>query len=167
MIVSSAAMGIGYGRKLKEHLEELRYLKQIYIMVYGELRYTKAPIPEIMLEISRRIKSPYANLFRSAHTAWEEQGNLNFPKWFQEEANRVIGDYRKEKKLTEEEWELFLAIGSQTGYMDLQMQLGALKNYMERWDMLIRKAENDIGPKQRIGNCLGILSGIFLSVLLL
>lgn len=49
--------------------------------------------------------------------------------------------------------------------MDVEMQIGTLLSGVEDWDRKIRKTEEEIGPKQRIGNCLGVLLGVFLTVL--
>ena len=57
-------------------------------MIRGEIEYTREPFPEVMLEISSRIKEPYASLFVQAHRVFEEQGSLKFPEWFREYASR-------------------------------------------------------------------------------
>ena len=75
--------------------------------------------------------------------------------------------YRRERGMTDEEWEQFLSLGGQTGYLDLDMQIGTLKLSGERWETWIREAESQIGPKRRIGSCLGVLGGVFLTILLL
>lgn len=167
VILGCSAFGVGYGRGLKIHLEELRFLKELYSMIRGEIQYTKEPFPEIMLEISDRIKEPYSSLFRQAHQAFEEKGSLPFPDWFRAYTENALGSYRKEKRLSEEEWDHFLSLGSQTGYLDLKMQIGTLEMSGERWDAWIQLAEEEIGPKKRIGNCLGVLGGLFLAILLL
>lgn len=165
ILVSSAAMGMNYGRNLRIHLEELRYLRQIFLMLAGQLKYTKDPIPDVFLETAARVKQPYAGFFREVYKAFDRQRTVNFPAWFQEEAKKCLESYRKEKRLTEEEWDLFLSLGEQTGYMDVEMQIGMLLSGVEDWDRKIRKTEEEIGPKQRIGNCLGVLLGVFLTVL--
>ena len=120
LVVSAcSALGFGYGRSLNQHLEELRFLRELYQMIWGEIEYTKEPFPEVMLEISSRIKEPYASLFVQAHRAFEEQGSLRFPEWFRDYVSRTLEAYRKEKHLSVEEWEMFLSLGSQTGYLDL------------------------------------------------
>ena len=167
VIFSCSALGIGYGKGLSRHLEELRFLRELYQRLWGEIQYTKEPFPEVMLEISTRIKEPYATLFSQAHQAFEEKGNLQFPGWFRSYAARTLEVYRKEKHLSDEEWDQFLSLGSQTGYLDFQMQIGMLKLAGERWEIWIQTAEKEIGPKKRIGNCLGVFGGIFLSILLL
>ena len=167
VIAGCSALGIGYGRKLNLHLEELRFLRELYRMIRGEIQYTKEPFPEVMLEVSSRIKEPYASLFVQAHRAFEEQGSLQFPQWFRSYTSGTLESYRRERGMTDEEWEQFLSLGGQTGYLDLDMQIGTLKLSGERWETWIREAESQIGPKRRIGSCLGVLGGVFLTILLL
>ena len=57
VIAGCSALGIGYGRKLNLHLEELRFLRELYRMIRGEIQYTKEPFPEVMLEVSCGSKS--------------------------------------------------------------------------------------------------------------
>ena len=168
LVVSAcSALGFGYGRSLNLQLEELRFLRELFRMVRGEIEYTRVPFPEVMLESASRIKEPYASLFVQAHRVFEEQGSLKFPEWFREYTSRTLEAYRKEKHLSAEEWEIFLSLGSQTGYLDLKMQTGMLKLSGERWEKWIREAEAEIGPRRRIGNCLGVLGGVFLTILFL
>lgn len=167
VVAACSGLGLGYVRSLNQHLEELRFLRELYRMIWGEIEYTREPFPEVMLAVSSRIKEPYASLFVQAHRAFEEQGSLRFPEWFRSYASRTLEAYRKEKRLSKEEWELFLSLGSQTGYLDLRMQTGMLKLSGERWKSWIRDAEEKIGPKRRIGSCLGVLGGVFLTILLL
>ena len=138
VIAGCSALGIGYGRKLNLHLEELRFLRELYRMIRGEIQYTKEPFPEVMLEVSSRIKEPYASLFVQAHRAFEEQGSLQFPKWFRSYTSGTLESYRRERGMTDEEWEQFLSLGGQTGYLDLDMQIGTLKLSGERWETWIR-----------------------------
>ena len=103
VIAGCSALGIGYGRKLNLHLEELRFLRELYRMIRGEIQYTKEPIPEVMLEVSSRIKEPYASLFVQAHRAFEEQGSLQFPQWFRSYTSGTLESYRRERGMTDEE----------------------------------------------------------------
>ena len=111
VIAGCSALGIGYGRKLNLHLEELRFLRELYRMIRGEIQYTKEPFPEVMLEVSSRIKEPYASLFVQAHRAFEEQGSLQFPQWFRSYTSGTLESYRRERGMTDEEWEQFLSLG--------------------------------------------------------
>ncbi len=44
VIAGCSALGIGYGRKLNLHLEELRFLRELYRMIRGEIQYTKGAV---------------------------------------------------------------------------------------------------------------------------
>ena len=115
VIAGCSALGIGYGRKLNLHLEELRFLRELYRMIRGEIQYTKEPFPEVMLEVSSRIKEPYASLFVQAHRAFEEQGSLQFPQWFRSYTSGTLESYRRERGMTDEEWEQFLSLAGRPG----------------------------------------------------
>ena len=112
-----------------------------------------------MLEISSRIKEPYASLFVQAHRVFEEQGSLKFPEWFREYTSRTLEAYRKEKHLSAEEWEIFLSLGSQTGYLDLKMQTGMLKLSGERWEKWIRRRKRRLVPGGGSGTVLSAWRG--------
>lgn len=44
LVVSAcSALGFGYGRSLNQHLEELRFLRELYQMIRGEIEYTREP----------------------------------------------------------------------------------------------------------------------------
>ena len=59
------------------------------------------------------------------------------------------------------------AIGMQMGYLDEQMQLGTIDLYLEQLSFVIEKAREELVMKKRLCNCLGVMGGIFLVIILI
>ena len=52
------------------------------------------------------------------------------------------------------------------GYLDREMQVGAIDLYLEQLKLNIRKMQEELPEKRRILNCLGVMGGIFVAVVL-
>ena len=59
------------------------------------------------------------------------------------------------------------AIGKQMGYLDEQMQLGTIDLYLEQLSFVIQKTREELVMKKRLCNCLGVMGGIFLVIILI
>lgn len=59
------------------------------------------------------------------------------------------------------------AIGMQMGYLDEQMQLGTIDLYLEQLSFVIQKTREELVMKKRLCNCLGVMGGIFLVIILI
>ena len=58
-------------------------------------------------------------------------------------------------------------LGSCLGRMDSTSESLHLKLYVERLELEIEKVRESLSAKKRIGNCLGVMGGIFLIVILI
>ena len=53
------------------------------------------------------------------------------------------------------------------GYLDTEMQLSAIRLYLEHLEQSLAEAQEQMGSRQRLYQSLGIAGGVFLVILLL
>ena len=68
--------------------------------------------------------------------------------------------------LPEQELESLKSLGNQLGYADIQVQMRLLDLYQDHLERTIREVHDEVKTKVRLYHCLGVMSGLFVSVLL-
>ena len=155
IILASGGIGVTKGLELQKYLRELELLKQLFWMLKREIQYTKAPFSEAFSHIGRRMEGAQGEwLLYLAEQIEEKAGATFFELW-------------TESQLKNKDKEELKAIGMQMGYLDEQMQLGTIDLYLEQLSFVIQKTREELVMKKRLCNCLGVMGGIFLVIILI
>lgn len=163
ILAASAGFGFLSGRELKQRLEELKYLKKLLLILRGEIKYTKAPFPEAFRNISKRCKMPFSDFFKNLGEELDKLSGKGFPEIWKE---RIELDL-KELKLNQADRMQLNRLGEQFGYLDGEMQINTIDLYMEQLETEIKTAEKETAGKVRLFNCLGIMGGIFVLLIII
>lgn len=163
ILLSASAIGFLAGIDLQKHLEDLLYLKQIMMMLKSEIRYGRATLEEAFLNIGKRIKEPYKTwLLILSEKLTERKENAFEVVWTESIEQELTAS-----KLKKEEKETLIDFGKQLGYSDKELQLGIIDLFVERLENEIQKNREGLAVKKRLCNCLGVMGGIFLAVILI
>lgn len=73
----------------------------------------------------------------------------------------------KNSALTEKDFEEFVQLGEYLGYLDTDMQKNTSQWYLQQLKTEIDTLAGEIPVKKKLYQSLGILSGVFLAILLL
>ena len=68
--------------------------------------------------------------------------------------------------LPEYELEALKSLGNQLGYADIQVQMRLMDFYQEHLERTIREVHGEVQTKVKLYHCLGVMSGLFVAVLL-
>ena len=148
IIASTAGIGWLYGTELKNYLQKMRYIRYVAGLIKGELEYTGAPLAEVFRETGRRVKKPFSTwLVRMASEIDEREESAFARIW-----NRGIDRDLRELNLKSEHSILLKELGTFLGQIDQETAGKSMQLYP---------------AKRKIGNCLGVMGGIFLVVVLL
>lgn len=163
-LIIAASAGIGYqkGIHLSRSLKEMQELRRIFLMLRSEVEYTKTPFREAFFQIGDRTSGKYQRwMFQLANRLNERTGKTFMELW-----KEALTGYRKETDLDRKNWELLINMGANMGYADRVMQLGAIDLYLEQLKLSIRQLQEEIPERRRIFNCLGVMGGIFVAIVL-
>lgn len=162
IITATTGAGILYGMELQNYLEKLLYVRHIIYMLKGELEYSCVPLSEVFGRVSVRVKEPYKHWLSAMEKQVENREEDAFLKiWM-----RSVDKYLKELHLKSEHSIQLKELGTCLGQMDGASESRNLQLYLGRLELEIEKVREGMAAKKRIGNCLGVMSGIFLVVLL-
>ena len=163
IITATTGAGILYGMELQEYLEKLLYIRHIIYMIKGELEYSSAPLSEVFGRISVRVREPYRQWLMAMEKQVEEREEDAFLKiWM-----RSVDKYLKDLHLKSEHSIQLKELGTYLGQTDGASESRNLQLYLGRLELEIEKVREGMAAKKRIGNCLGVMGGIFLVVLLI
>lgn len=163
IITATTGAGILYGMELQEYLEKLLYIRHIIYMIKGEMEYSSAPLSEVFGRISVRVREPYRQWLMAMEKQVEEREEDAFLKiWM-----RSVDKYLKDLHLKSEHSIQLKELGTYLGQTDGASESRNLQLYLGRLELEIEKVREGMAAKKRIGNCLGVMGGIFLVVLLI
>ncbi|EOS41343.1 stage III sporulation protein AB [Lachnospiraceae bacterium] len=163
VITATTGAGILYSMELQEYLEKLLYIRHIIYMIKGEMEYSSAPLSEVFGRISVRVREPYRQWLMAMEKQVEEREEDAFLKiWM-----RSVDKYLKELHLKSEHSIQLKELGTYLGQTDGASESRNLQLYLGRLELEIEKVREGMAAKKRIGNCLGVMGGIFLVVLLI
>ncbi len=139
VVTASLLYGWRVGRELQEHVGQLVGMKEMLLMLHGEISYARTPLKEAFWQIASQGKEPFSS--------------------FLEQAAEGLGG--------REELGLLERVGENFGYLDVQMQLKNLELYMEQAQVLIENAQKELKDRQKVARALSLMCGLFLVILLI
>ena len=163
ILTATGGAGYVYCRELRNYLAKLRYLRYVMSLIRGEISYTHAPLPEVFLEVSKRVKEPFRSWLSKTAIALENRDESGFARVW----NRCVEQYLKPLGLKGEHSVLVKEPGTFLGSLESETLDHTLVMYLNKLDLEIEKQREELASKTRIGSCLGVMGGIFLIVLLL
>lgn len=163
ILTATAGAGYVYCGELKRYLGTMIYLRYVMSLIRGEIGYSHSPLPEVFKEVAGRVRQPYKMWLSGLAEEMEKRNGSGFGRIW----NRQIERSLSVLKLKREHSILMKEPGTFLGSLDRPALDRTMELYLNRMDLEIEKLREGIASKTRIGRCLGIMSGIFLIVLLL
>ena len=154
--------GIMKADKAKNQLENMKYLQRIISLIQSEIRYSRAFLGEIFANIGQGVKEPYRSWFKEMSKKTNEFTGERFEKIWKSSVDNNL----KVLNLPEHEFEALKSLGNQLGYADIQVQMRLMDLYQEHLERTIREVQGEVQTKVKLYHCLGVMSGLFVAVLL-
>lgn len=154
--------GIIKAENVRNQLENMKYLQRIISLIQSEIRYSRAFLGEIFANIGQSVKEPYRSWLLEMSEKADGFSERRFEDIWKESCKRYLGVL----DLPEQELESLKSLGNQLGYADIQVQMRLLDLYQEHLENTIREVHNQAQTKVRLYHCLGVMSGLFVAVLL-
>lgn len=163
IVLASSGMGYFRGMELQQHLSEIEGIRQLFLMLRSEIKYTKAPLGEAFYHIGRRMDGIYKKWLDGLAEKLEEKSGAVFTNVWSES----IDTYLKGTCLQKEDLKQLKEVGAHMGYLDEEMQIGAIDLFLEQLEVEIQVMRQNIATQRRLCNCLGVMGGVFLAVVLI
>ena len=162
IVMSTTGAGFLYGRELQRYLENLLEIREILYLIKGEMEYSGMPLGEIFVRTARKVKEPYRTWLRAMHRRMSRREDVSFRKIW----NDGIDTYLEELHLKKKHVIRLKELGMSLGQNDRKSEGKHFQLHLDRLEQEIEIMREELASKKRIGNCLGVMSGIFLVIIL-
>lgn len=163
VLFSCTALGWGKSMTLQKRLDQLREIEKIVHLLLGEITYRKETLPEALVRTSQKTVPPFDEFLQEvSRQASLFQGEC-FSKIFKETAQHCLGNSALKRK----DLEVFVQLGEYLGWMDITLQKNTIALYLEQLKQEIQSLEKELPGRKKMCQSLGVMAGIFLTILCL
>lgn len=128
----------------------------------GQLEYTGAPLQELLMDVSAKIKSQYKSWLEHTARRTAKRTDADFTEIWKGCVEKDLGAAGLKKE--HREW--IRDFGAFLGQGDRETMGRSIELSMKQMDLMIRQQRGELAGKRKIGNWLGVMSGLFLIILL-
>ncbi|MFP3155420.1 stage III sporulation protein AB [Lachnospiraceae bacterium ZAX-1] len=165
-LILGASLLYGYMLRvrLSDHVGQLIGMKEMLLMLAGEISYTRTPLGEAFLHMIAQGKEPYKTMLTAVRYQMEhgEVGKPLHQIW-----KEVIDLQSRNFLLSDEEVAILQNAGNNFGYLDASMQLKNIEVYIQQVEVKIVQAQNELAAKQKVYQYLSVMCGLFFIIMLL
>lgn len=162
-ISSSAAIGLYFSEEVKNRTEELKELKKIILSLRGDIRYALTPLPEAIDSIAMRHEGKFNQFLKRIADELMASGGITF----QEIWKKSIDEELKITSLNKKDKAYLGQLGENLGYLDKEMQINTIDLYISQLEGEIEETNETMKEKTHLYNCLGVMLGIFISIVII
>lgn len=144
----------------KQHIENMKAIRGFTGYLIGEISHTHIPIPDICEEYIFRVEGFLAEILKAISTKLKEDEGTSFDVVWEETVTEKCRQLKEESKQ-------LLLLSKCFGFCNTNMQLSVIETYMQELESLISQKEKKFQDNKRLIFYFGVMSGLFLSIMLL
>lgn len=163
VITSCTALGLYFSTELITRINDLKELKKILILLRGDIEYANTPLPEAVQVLSKRHDGTYKKFLKNISKHLLELNGESFSSIWKDGVKKDL----LHTSLIKEDYALLNQLGESIGYLDKSMQINTIDLYLEQIDGIINELAISVNEKTHLYNSLGIMGGIFITIVLL
>lgn len=163
VVAGTSGYGVWMAGNYQSRLLLLEQLQKMIFLLKGQILYANAPLPEALETVGERTTGVLSEwMIQVSERLLSQQGEPLNQIW-KEEVDRLDAD----TALTKTDRQSLAALGEHLGFLDSEMQERNLLLYLEQLDLVIGELRSHRQERCRLYTSLGVMSGMFLAVLLL
>lgn len=163
VVAGTSGYGVWMAGNYQNRLSLLEQLRKMIFLLKGQILYANAPLPEALEAVGERTEGVLSDWMLQVSKRLEEQQGEPFCQIWREEVGRLDAD----AALAKTDRQSLAALGEHLGFLDCEMQERNLLLYLEQLDLVIGELRSHRQERCRLYTSLGVMSGMFLAVLLL
>lgn len=162
IIAATTLAGYRVAEGFADEYRQMLYLKQLIYMLQSEIRYTRAYLGEAFQYISGQAREPYKSWLLKMSVRMEQKDNGCLSSIWRTCTEQAF----QEVRLPAAEKQRLAELGGQLGIADIEMQMKSLELYQEQLGLAMAEKREGMKNKRKLCHCLGVMSGIFITILL-
>ena len=161
-IAAFAGQRIVYIGQRNQLCADGNFIRHILELIQGEIEYSGAPLFEVFGKTANRVQEPYRSWMLDLQRRVEARGGQSFRGIWEACTDTKL----KELHLKSRHMRELSEVGMYLGQMDVRTGRTSMQMYLENLGAEIEETRQEITAKKRIGNWLGVMSGLFLVIVL-
>lgn len=161
VIFGCTAMGFYMVDRMKRHIRELEQVKKQLLFMEGEIRVGFRPIKDIFAQLEQRTEGDWNAFYSFVQKSMEGEVQCSLGRVWQDGIKETL----KTSLLHQNEKRIWRELGENLGYLDKEMQIALLKICEEHFEEFRLQAEEYLKGNAKIYQTLGIMGGIFLTII--
>lgn len=162
LVLSGMCLGRFYGEKYDRRLRQMREIRRICRMLQSEIGYSRAPFSHAFYKISGRC----SGCFRSWLTAMAEELQEKEEGSMKTVWEHHLSYLRENTLLRTKDLECLASLGDGMGFLDIEMQQGAIAVFLTEWEEMIKEGRERAASVKKTAFCVGLLGSMMLAILL-
>ncbi len=163
VIISSTGMGFFLSNEMRCRIDNLKELKKLINLLRGDIKYANTPLPEAISTITRRQSGSYDAFFNYISKKLYEMSGQTFSQIWMEAVHKELA----ETSLSKKDKLQMVQFGENLGYLDKDMQMNTIDLFLSQIEEEIKDLSKTIKEKAYMCNTLGIMSGIFIIIIMI
>lgn len=155
--------GMSAADRVRQQYEEMRELQTLLYALRSEILYARACLGEAFLKIGRDAGEPYRGwMMEMSRKMKRRQDRMLSVIW-----KTGVRDALKNSRIQKRDLLRLEELGTQLGDADLEAQIRSLDRYLEELKHSMEEIREGMKIKIRLCQCLGVMGGIFVTILLI
>ena len=163
VITACSAMGLSMSRRISGRYRELVEWKRILGLIEGRIRFGGGTLREIFTELAEKEGAPYDRFFAHTAAAMEQGTGIRLSEHWSSALKAELSD----AWLSPDDLAFLDRLGRDLGELDKVAQLQTLAFAKQQLEERRQELLRELPVKRRLYGCLGVLSGLFLTILLI
>ena len=163
ILLSTTGIGYLFGSEYLRRMEDLRTIKSVVFLLQGDIRYGNTMLSQALANAARRHGGSLSDFLQEVADQLEEGEGIPLHEIWKQAQEKHLKDRafsKKDKHLLEE-------LVKNLGYQDKEMQLKSLEGYGEQVEAKLSELAAEMKERTRLYRMLGVLTGIFVVILVL
>lgn len=144
-------------------IQHLKQIRDLIVYLIGEISHTHLPIPDVCEEYADKAEGELKDVLQKITQKYKENPGQSFQTVW----NDILSEVLKTRKEYVEAGKLLLLLSKAFGYTNIHVQIAQLEQYFRELETRIAQKEKKFQDSKKLILCFGIMSGLFVSILLL
>lgn len=163
IIAATTLWGMRAAERVREQYEQMRLLQSVLYALRGEILYARSYLGEAFAKIGSSSPEPYRKWLTEISRAMDQKSGMPFWKIWED----GIRLHLKDSGLPERDRCRLEELGRHLGNTDLESQLRSMDLYLNELGKSMEEKREGMKTRVRLCHCLGVMSGIFIAILLI
>ncbi|GAA0602664.1 stage III sporulation protein SpoIIIAB [Virgibacillus siamensis] len=162
LIGTTTWAGFQISKRLNERPKHIRQMKNALQILEAEILYSQLSLKDAFMTISKQIPEPVSSFFETAALSLEEKNTDLFSMW-----NQRLIELFTSSALGGNEHEILKQFGRTLGQHDFDQQQKHIQLTIKHLDRELEDARDNQFKYGKMAKSLGLLSGLFIVLLLI